>query len=268
MDYLVEEILRQLKIVEVASLYPHEETIPSNLLKLKEAMLNIGQLVDPLIVDGKNNVVLDGNHRLKVLTIIKIPHAVAQVVDYARPDIKVGTWFPVSENLTLETLEASGFKCEEVDFAVGLKALENKKAPFMLVKKIEKIRKCFLINPSDYSLDEMIEEQRTIINKLNDVYFHYVADSDVNDLIEDGKAVLYRKIYSKEEIIARALSKKPFPPKSTRHIIPNRIIRLNMRLGWLHEGESEARAYLERMLRERVYNGNVRRYSEPVIVIY
>ena len=72
----------------------------------------------------------------------------------------------------------------------------------------------------------------------------------------------------RDEVIKRALSGVPFPPKSTRHIIPERIIRLNMRLGWLHQSEDEAKKYLERMLEDRLYNGNIRRYTEPVIVIY
>lgn len=265
---MLEKLLSELKIMEINELLTHEQIIPVNLLRLKEAMLNIGQLVDPLIVDGKTKVILDGNHRIKVLEIIKCPRAVCQIVDYSSPQVTVGTWMPVSNSLDVEKVKNNGFRTERVDFNTGLKALENKKAPFLLVRKKEKIKECHLINPSDYSLDGMIDEQKAVISKLNDNSFSYIADDMVDECMDAGKAVLFRKIYTKQEIIARAQAKNPFPPKSTRHIIPNRVIRLNMRLGWLHEGEKEARAYLERALRERVYNGNVRRYVEPVIVIY
>lgn len=268
MDFLAEEIFGQLHIYDVDELYIHEETIAPNLLRLKEAMLNIGQLVDPLIVDGKSKVVLDGNHRIKVLELIKCPRAVCQVIDYSRKDITVGTWVPVSEALTLEAVRASGFKCEDVDFELGVKALNAKKAPFMFVRKANGTRKCVLINPASYSIDDMISEQKKIVSKLGESQFNYLSDERGESLVDKGRAVLYRKAFTKEEIIARAHSKKPFPPKSTRHCIPDRIIRLNMRLGWLHEGQKEASAYLERTLRERIYNGNVRRYSEPVVVIY
>ncbi len=268
MDLFAEDILKQLKIVEISKLHCHEEIIPSNLIRLKEAMLNIGQLVDPLIVDFKSKVVLDGNHRIKVLEIIKCPRAVCQMVDYSSPTITLGTWFPVSENLDLDRLKSFGFKCEPTEFDAGLNDINNKKASFMFVKRINRVKKSFLVNPSNYSLDDMIEEQRAIMNQLNVNNFRYLADNEADGLVENGYGVLYRKIYTKQEITKRAHSKKPFPPKSTRHIIPNRIIRLNMRLGWLHEGQKNAIEYLERMLRERVYNGNVRRYFESVIVIY
>lgn len=268
MDLVVEDILKQLKIVEIRYLYTHEEVIPTNLFRLKEAMLNIGQLVDPLIVDIKTQIVLDGNHRITVLKMIKCPRAVCQMVDYKNPSITVGTWIPSSDLLSLEELKSAGLHSEPVDFELGLNELNNKKAPFLFVKKVKGVKKSFLINPSSYSLDELVEEQRKIMNKLNSESFRYLPDNEADDAVESGKAVLYRKVYTKEEIIDRAHRKKPFPPKSTRHLVPNRIIRLNMRLGWLHQEEKEATEYLERMLSNRVYNGNVRRYLEPVIVIY
>ncbi|MDD5337289.1 MAG: hypothetical protein PHS02_02295 [Candidatus ainarchaeum sp.] len=270
MDALFEDILKQLRICDVGALHSHEETLPSNLLRLKEAMLNIGQLVDPLLVDEKSRVVLDGNHRIKVLSMIKCPRAVCQFVDYSRQDIKVGTWFPVSEKILPETVRKAGFALEAVDFEAGLKALASKKAPFMVAGKRDGKREYSLVQPDSYDLEGMMAGQKKILEKLNggETSFQYYSDEEAAGWVEKGKTVLYRKIYTKEEIVGHALKGKVFTPKSTRHVIPNRIIRLNMRLGWLHEGETEANAYLERILRERVYNGNIRRYSEPVIVIY
>ena len=57
-------------------------------------MLNIGHLVDPIVMDKKTGVVLDGNHRLKVLEIIECPFAVVQSIDYKNKEIEVGTWYP------------------------------------------------------------------------------------------------------------------------------------------------------------------------------
>lgn len=268
MNHLFEEIASQLRIVDISRLHNHEDIIPPNLIRLKEAMLNIGQLVDPLIVDKKSMVILDGNHRIKVLELIKCPRAVCQMVDYESPKIQVGTWFPLAEKLSAEELKAAGCKLETVELEAGLRALEGKKAAFMLARKENGTRKYLLVNPADYSLEEMMVEQKRIVEKLARTEFYYYGDDEAENQVDKGRSVLYRKIYTKDEIVARARAGKLFPPKSTRHLIPNRIIRLNMRLGWLHEGEKEASEYLERTLRERIYNGNVRRYSEPVIVIY
>ena len=86
--------------------------------------------------------------------------------------------------------------------------------------------------------------------------------------IESGKSALFRKVYSKDEIIKRALEGKPYPPKSTRHLVPGRIIRMNMRLGWLHQEPKEAWEYLRKSLKNRVQTASIRRYTEPVYVVY
>jgi hypothetical protein len=41
-----------------------------------------------------------------------------------------------------------------------------------------------------------------------------------------------------------------------------------MKLGWLNSSPEEATKALENMLKMRAYTGNVRKYYEPVIVIY
>lgn len=262
MDY--EYIREKLDILPVKELVPHEERIQPNVLRLQEAMLNIGQLVDPIIIDKKTKVVLDGNHRLKVLEIIRVPNSVCQVVDYSDPRIELKGWYPASNKLNKKFFENTQIKLEKVDFETGKKELENKKAAFMLKENGDS----YLLNPNNYTLDEMIEEQQKIIDKVKGNEFAYVADDLIPDDFVDPKGVLFRKTYTKEEVIKRSLEGKLFPPKSTRHLIPDRIIRLNMRLGWLHQDKKEGMEYLERLLKDRVYAGNVRRYFEPVIVIY
>jgi hypothetical protein len=115
---------------------------------------------------------------------------------------------------------------------------------------------------------EMVEEQNYVLSLLEKGSVDYVQDEEIQMHLQGGRAVFYRRAYTKEEIIKAAQAHMPFPPKSTRHRINGRIIRLNMRLGWLHHSREEAAAELKRMLTHRVYEGNVRKYYEPVIVIY
>ena len=230
-------------------------------MRLKEAMLNIGQLVDPIIVDKKTKIVLDGNHRIKVLELIKVPNVVCQVVNYDDPDIEVGSWFPSDKRIDVDIFKGVGINIESVDEDTGKEAIDKMEAAFMLKNR----KGCFLIEPNNYNLDSLIEEQQKIIHKIGNS-FDYVEDTLAKE--DNNRDYLIRKIYTKEEIKKRALEKKLFPPKSTRHLIPERIIRLNMRLGWLHQDKEEAWLYLRRLLKNRVYAGNVRRYTEPVIVIY
>ena len=265
---LLEDLLSKLEIIETNALFPHEQTIAPNLKRLKESMLNIGQIVDPILIDKKSRVVLDGNHRLKVLQIIESQNAVCQPVDYNDEKIKVGTWYLAINKPLEEILKKDLVKLEKVDCDTGKEALYSSKAAFMAVAKKEKQENACFLEPGAYKLKELIEEQNYILSSMKDVDSRYIPDDQADEYLTKGYTVFFRRAYTKEEIVKAALSHNPFPPKSTRHLIPDRIIRLNMRLGWLQESKEEAKRYLTEMLKNRAYNGNVRRYVEPVIVIY
>lgn len=266
---MLEIMIKGLEIVEVSELLQHEQTIDQNLLRLKEAMLNIGQLVDPIIVDKKTKTVLDGNHRMKVLKTIKVPNAVCQAVDYNDDKIKICGWFPVIENLTAKQLSSAGIKIEPVDFEQGNKTIDSKGAAFMMVKQTNGKNDCHLVEPSSYDLLGMLDAQSKVLQKINNPEkLLYIADDQIEEHLKAGRSALYRRNFTKQDVIAEALAHRPLPPKSTRHLIPDRIIRLNMKLGWLHQSKEEATKYLEGIIHDRVYNSNVRRYTEPVIVIY
>ncbi len=265
---ILEELLVKLDLREVKQLLPHEQTISFNLKHLKEAMLNIGHLVDPIIVDDKTSLVLDGHHRLKVLQIIECPLTACQKIDYKSPEIKVGTWYMAVNKPLDEIIKKELVKLEKVDCETGKEALYTSKAAFMAVEKREKKQNACFLEPGAYKLKELVEEQNYILANMKDVDIRYIPDDQAQEFVDKGYTVFYRKTYTKDEIISAAQEHVPFPPKSTRHMIPNRIIRLNMKLGWLHESKKEAYDRLVEMLTKRVYEGNVRRYVEPVIVIY
>jgi len=265
MSPLVDELMKDLEIKEVKTLFSHEQIISPNLKRLKEAMLNIGHLVDPIIVDRATGVVLDGNHRLKVLEIIECPLATCQMVDYSSDEIKVDTWYPSVGLTPEEVFKLDSLKHEKVDYEVGKKAVSELRAPFMLMSKNGE---CHLINPGSYKLMEMVEEQNYVFSLLEKGVVDYIPLQETERHLTSGRTVLFRRSYTKEEIIKTAQNRSPLPPKSTRHLIPGRIIRLNMKLGWLHRSKAEAKDELERMLTSRVYSGNVRKYYEPVVVIY
>jgi len=266
MSVASEELLSELDIRPTKDLLAHEQTISKNLKRLKEGMLNIGHLVDPLIVDDKTNVVLDGNHRLKVLEIIECPYSACQVVDYSSPEIKVGTWLPAIKKKPDELLKAENLKSEVSDIDDGKEAVDDLKSPFLMLSKGRK--DAHLVNPGKYKLREMVEEQVFALSLFNSEELRYIPDNELDHYLDMGYTVLYRRTFTKEEIVKTAKDHAPLPPKSTRHLIPGRIIRLNMKLGWLHLEQEDALKELKDMLERRAYNGNVRKYYEPVVVIY
>ena len=266
MSAISEELLSMLEIRPTNEVLCHEQTISKNLKRLKEGMLNIGHLVDPLVVDDKTGVVLDGNHRLKVLEIIECPYSACQVVDYMSPEIEVGTWLPAIKKKPEDILALDNLKHEKIALQAGKDAIDDLKAPFMIHSKAGK--DAYLLNPGSYKLREMIEEQVFVLSLFNNDDLIYIPDSETDEYINKGYTVFTRRIYTKDEIIKAAKDHAPFPPKSTRHMIPGRIIRLNMKLGWLHMKRENALIEMQGMVNKRAYTGNVRKYFEPVTVIY
>ncbi|VVB58226.1 Uncharacterised protein [Candidatus Anstonella stagnisolia] len=259
------EVLDMLDIIPTEKLLVHEQTIEKNLLALREAMLNIGRLVDPIIVDKKNFVVLDGNHRRAVLDMIKCPNAACQLVDYEDESIKIGGWFPAVKNIDLGVFE---HKKEKVDFDTGLAELDKMKGCFMAVKRKNGQQECYLFNSFSGSLRDVVEEQNALVSKIPSTDIAYIEDYRAEEFLAEGRTVLYRRMFTKEDVVKEAVARRPLPPKSTRHSIPNRIIRMNLHLGWLSDTRENAKLLMEDMLRKRMSESTVRRYTEPVIVIY
>jgi len=263
---LADEIINKLHIVPVENLKQHEELIPYNFQKLREAMLNMGRLVDPIIVDSKHHVVIDGNHRKRVLETIKCPNAACQVIDYENPKIGVGTWFPVSK--TIAPSDIREFKAEKVDHEAGISAISRMEATFLYMKNLNGKRECYLYDSNERSVQGVIAQQRKFLTTIEGRDVQYVADEKFGEYLDAGYGVFYRRTYTKKEIIDEAVAGRFMPPKSTRHTVPDRIIRINMHLGWLAESPDIAKQMLDADLRKRLNEGSIRRYTEPVIVLY
>jgi hypothetical protein len=270
---LADEIIEKLDVIELEKLKIHEQVVQENLNSLKETMLNTGKLIDPIIVDKKHNIVLDGNHRRKVLEDLKVDYAICQPVDYFDEKIKVGGWYIATNKIDYNKINA-----DEIDEQEAKKMLQNYEACLIATKNFENKKKFKVIYCENKSFEGAIEEQKKFFLKNgiditkssngNGNGILFIEDIREKDFLNMGYLVFQRKIYNKEEVIKNVLDGKIFPPKSTRHQIPNRIVRLNFRLGYLNENKESIRMHLEEMIKKRVKYGSARYYTESVIVLY
>jgi hypothetical protein len=263
---IAEDIIGRLQIVPTDKLRAHEEIIPFNFQRLRESMLNMGRLVDPIIVDKEHYIVIDGNHRTAVLDSIKCPNAACQLIDYKSEDIGIGGWFPVSK--VVKPKGIPGFEPEPVDFEAGMAAIQRMEGTFLYVKKLNGKKECYLYNSNERSVVGVISQQRRFLSALEGSDVQYVADDKAEEYLERGYSAFYRRLYTKDEIIEEALAGRRMPPKSTRHTIPERIIRMNLHLGWLAEPPEVCKQMMDEMLKRRLNEGSIRRYTETVIVLY
>ena len=268
---LSDEILSMLDIVPLDTLKIHEQTVPANLHALRETMLNIGKLVDPLIIDKKHRIVLDGNHRRQVLELLKVENAIVQPIDYMDPNIRIGGWYIATKDLSFDNVVG-----EKVDLQTGLDALNNMSASLMAINGTDSSKSAKLISCEKKDLKAVFSSQEQYLKdalKIDNIRekngsIAFIEDSRVDYYLQNGYTIFARKIFTKDEVITEALAGRPLPPKSTRHMITNRIIRLNFRLGYLNETAEQAHILLGEMLKKRVKYGSARYYTEPVIVLY
>ena len=97
------KVLRR-ELVRLSELKPHEETDGKKVQKLARDLKRNGQR-EPLLVDARHGVILDGHHRAKALKKIGETHAHALLVDYSGQEVKLSgrrPGVPVSKRLVVQ----------------------------------------------------------------------------------------------------------------------------------------------------------------------
>ena len=115
-----EKLSLHLKIVDINSLFLHEEIIPEMLEKLAKEIRTDEVLRHPVIVDENSFVVLDGMHRVAALKMLNCKRIPACLVDYKDSSITVGAWYrtitSTSSHLIdniLKEIRGLGFRVKE-----------------------------------------------------------------------------------------------------------------------------------------------------------
>lgn len=78
-----------IKLININCLKPHEGINQTRLLEVKKQLLEDGCLRNPVVVDRKTKVVLDGHHRLAVFKELGYKKLPAMLVNYQSNQIRV-----------------------------------------------------------------------------------------------------------------------------------------------------------------------------------
>jgi len=231
-----EKLSLHLKIVDINSLFLHEETIPEVLEKLAAEIRMDEALKHPVIVDEKSLVVLDGMHRVAALKMLNCRRVPVCLVDYKNPSIIVGAWYRTiasinkhSANEILEEIRNLGFNVKKGDVKsveeIGknsiIAALKMRENSYLVCHVFENLKEA-------YDHIKMIEDRL----KQSNLQVNYETEADSFRKLREGKvdAILQTPRLSKEEIVKTALSGKVFVHKATRHVIPARPLNVNVPL--------------------------------------
>ncbi len=81
-----------LKVMDINLLKAHEEVDKSHVQEIKEALLKDSMQIEPILVENKHNIILDGHHRVEALKDLGFTKIAAYLVSY--DDVKLDSWRP------------------------------------------------------------------------------------------------------------------------------------------------------------------------------
>jgi len=91
--------MSKIKIIPIKNLKPHELTNQKRFLKVKKMIKKLEYFSEPIIVEGKHFIILDGHHRTRVLGELGYKKVPAIIINYNDPKIKV---FARRKNLPID----------------------------------------------------------------------------------------------------------------------------------------------------------------------
>jgi hypothetical protein len=257
-----------LKLVPTEQLIPHEETVPHLSERLSRRMMKDGVQRDPIVVDEKNKIVLDGMHRLESLKRLGAKHAVCSLVDYSSDEVKLFRWFRFIENpgeaLTSRMSEELGTSTE-----VSMDRHDAMHAPGLTLTHAGKVN----ISTGDADTDSIVRATRIFdsVAKLAGARVEFLDESAISpELLGGDHLFLLTPIFKKDSVVHVAMEGKLFPPKTTLHVFPLRPMGINYPIDALRSTEEEMLdTILAQRTRRRIgppsfYGGRL--YREPVEV--
>lgn len=265
----------ELSILPLNEIKPHEATISSALQSLRYDMKRTQLQRDPILVDKRSRIALDGMHRIASLVSLGAKYALCAEYEYSKPEVKLERWLRyfiaphedlISKVLTLFNMEKSAGLNEAlgmVDSGTARVALLNRKESHISREKWGVLE----VYRNIGATDELCEKDKIQVS-------FAVEEEKFQLYSSESVFVLYPLALGKRDVIAMVNEGGLFPYKTTRHIVPIRPMGVYFPLNMLVESSLEqCEGELERIVkfsnvhieeRDVWYEG--RRYSEPIAV--
>lgn len=265
----------QLSMIPIEEVFLHEETDPFRVNKLKKRIEGSGTLRNPPIVARMDTgyVVLDGATRTTSLQQIGASHILAQVVKYGEYGISVDTWNHIlpdmSDTDVITTIGAiEGISLITTDIVNATELLEKRKCAGYIYCSPD----CSMILDTATDLSKMVRILRKVVSTYKQHGEIYrLAQADLEQMIASRtthSAVMVFPRFTPEEICSIAVQDEKLPAGITRHIIPGRVLNVNIPLDWLIGAgtTTEKNNWLDSWLSAKIVDSKVRYYHEPVFI--
>jgi len=259
--------LPDLRIVARGQVHVHEEADPVRVDRLIARLRADGVLRNPPIAASLPEggyVVLDGANRTRALMALEAPVIPLQVVDYSDPGVRLDVW----HHLLVRPLDLPA--------RLRARGLPLRAGTLAEVAQWQTARTtaCYVLTPSGATA-VMLSPDRLMARTLLDVVDAYKATNRIYRVTDTDLEVLAREYgpvgalvvfptFSKQDILEIAHTPVKLPTGITRHLIPGRVLRLNLPLDVLTSpGDVEEKnRWLAAEIHRRLLEHRVRYYPE------
>ena len=256
----------------VASLLPHEETIPDQLEKIVGQIRRDGVQKDPVIVDRDSGTVLDGMHRLAAFGKLGLENVVCCLVDYSSPGIELRRWARVyrttKKDLFDRALEELGIT-RSVTLAEAFDSLDSRKAGLAVMG-----RGACRVPEREVELVDAFRKVKDLDEVSRNLGWQrsFVREDEVDVALEDGGSVLLVRRLTKQDVLNAARTRSLFPCKTSMHTIDPRPVALDFPIKDINGATPKSVADVLKKRSPRLlpadseYEG--RRYKERLLVLH
>lgn len=265
----------ELDILPIDHTRPHEDTIPELLASVKTDVSRTGFQRDPILVDRKTGMVLDGMHRREALVQLGAKYVVCTLLDYESENVSLSRWLryfvaPPKKMLgelieLFDLMQVTSLKeaMSSVDKTPGLISLLSNRTCYLGEEKMD-----------PELLYEKIKES-DMIARSNSVEVQVIRESERFDVFSsEAVYVIYPPPLRKEDVVKIALNGSLLPFKTTRHTVRVRPMGVHFPItGLIEKGLAENQrdlkeltdsARIEMAEKETWYEG--RKYAEPLAI--
>ena len=244
-----EDLTLKLEIVPVSTLIPHEAIISNVSQRLTMEFANFANLQHPVIIE-KNNIILDGNHRVSVFKKLGFKHIAVCRINYFNRCVKLRYWFRLLGNMNdlailKSIIQKMGGRFDPVPTQ---EALVEALAKNYLSWGIQQGNRFIRVRFSKKRIPDAVDSYRAL-EKLQDTLIRedtsleYIPcesarAEDACEKIQPDDVIIWTPQIGKKVIVAAARGGKVFAPKTTRHLIPARPLNINFSSHWLKEDVS------------------------------
>jgi len=261
---LAEEIIKTVKIIPVTTIYPHEETIFENIVKLAHKIQLDQKFTWPIFAETHSGVILDGMHRWQVMTSYKYI-LIQDIPDYEMSEnVRVGVWCRIMKDVKSTNIGFLNNALKKYGMSELVKIGQLSRDPSELEHQLRSRKHMILIGPDRnyYQFEKprnFVQEFKDMI-KVEELFGEKVLgetkfyDTERNSFKLIGAPntfLIFPKPTTKRDIIrvTRQAKKdiekckpltKILPPKSSRHVMQLRVINLNIPLKDFNSSKSAA----------------------------